>query len=99
MINIVGSAAIYLIVWALVLFVVLPWGSQSHAEMGADIESGTEPGAPVRPMMWRKVFITSIIAAIITATIMYLLIVRPFSLDQIPGLPTFNADYCNKKDC
>lgn len=100
MINIVGGAAIYLIVWALVLFVVLPWGTHSHAETGDTVERGTEPGAPVRPMMWRKAFITTIIAAVITTGIMYLLITRPFTMSGVPGLPTFDANYCNnQKGC
>lgn len=59
----VGFVAVYIILWWLVLFAVLPWGVQSQLEAG-DIAEGTEPGAPVRPRLWAKVVITTGVAAL-----------------------------------
>ena len=52
---------VYVIVWWLVLFTVLPWG----VKRAETTEVGHADGAPEKPMMWRKAAITSIIAAAI----------------------------------
>ena len=83
-------AAIYLVVWWLVLFAVLPWGVRGQAEEN-DVTEGTEPGAPVRPDMWRKVAITTVISAVLTGLFIWaglsgLLDIREWELFQnIPG--------------
>ncbi|GLQ20281.1 DUF1467 family protein [Algimonas porphyrae] len=46
--------ATFMILWWLSLFIVLPIGIRGQAEENA-IEPGTEPGAPTRPDMVRKV--------------------------------------------
>jgi len=48
-------------IWMVVLLTVLPWGVRKVEEP----EPGHEPGAPEKPMLWRKVFITSAISAVI----------------------------------
>lgn len=63
--GIVTIAAIFLVVWWTVLFAVLPWGVRGQAE-AEDIVDGTEPGAPVRDLMWKKVAWTTAIATVIT---------------------------------
>ena len=40
-------AAIYFIMWWIVLFAVLPWGVRSQTEHGEEVPPGTDPGAPV----------------------------------------------------
>ncbi|MEJ0065918.1 MAG: DUF1467 family protein [Caulobacteraceae bacterium] len=45
--NLETSLAIYLIVWWVVLFSVLPVGVVSHAEAGIKTPGGGDPGAPV----------------------------------------------------
>lgn len=75
--------AIYFIVWWVSLFAVLPWGVRSQAE-SADITPGTDPGAPVRPLMLYKVIATTLIAAIITAGIIYIMTSGIIALEDIP---------------
>jgi predicted secreted protein len=61
-VNPVTGAAMYIVIWWVVLFAVLPFGTRPVAE--ADTDTGWR-GAPERPHMWRKVLITTIVAAIV----------------------------------
>ena len=47
LVTIFSYLAIYVIVWMVCLFAVLPWGARSQTDAG-DIVRGTEPGAPAR---------------------------------------------------
>jgi predicted secreted protein len=60
------AAAIYFVMWWIVLFVVLPWGVKSQEEAG-DISPGSDPGAPVRPLLLQKVIATTLVSAVIMA--------------------------------
>jgi len=62
--------AIYFIVWWTVLFAVLPFGVRGQHEDG-EVTDGTEPGAPVRTYMWRKMLATTVISAIVTLLIFW----------------------------
>jgi len=69
--SIVSWIAIYLVVWWIAIFAVLPIGVRSQDEMGT-VTPGSDPGAPVAPKLMMKAVITTIIAALITGLI-YLL--------------------------
>jgi predicted secreted protein len=60
------AVAIYFVLWWIVLFAVLPWGVKSQEEAG-DISPGSDPGAPVRPLLLRKVIATTLVSALIMA--------------------------------
>jgi len=51
---------VYVIIWWLVLFMVLPWGALPPETP----ETGHEPGAPARPRLWRKALVTTLLAAV-----------------------------------
>lgn len=68
--NIVTSIAVFVVVWWLVLFITLPFGVKRTDE--SDLEPGQEAGAPAKPMMWRKVIITTAITAVIWVLFYYL---------------------------
>jgi len=82
-VSVGAVVAIYFIVWWVSLFAVLPWGVRSQAE-SADVVPGTDPGAPVRPLMLYKVIATSLIALVVTAGIIYLMTSGIISLEDIP---------------
>ena len=63
--------AIYLTVWWTILFAVLPWGVRSQHESD-EMVPGTEPGAPVSPMLLKKAIVTSLVAAVVFAGIWWL---------------------------
>lgn len=68
----IGSIiAIYFVLWWLTFVAVLPIGSQSHHEAGAEIVAGTDPGAPVKPRLGLKVLITTGLAAVLTALMLW----------------------------
>ena len=59
---------VYLLIWWVTLFAVLPFGVRGQAEEG-EVVRGSEPGAPVDSRMVRKIKITTIIA-----TLMWLIV-------------------------
>jgi len=64
--SVVLVAAIYFVIWWIVLFAVLPWGVQSQEEAG-EISPGSDPGAPARPLLLKKVIATTLVSAMIVA--------------------------------
>ncbi len=80
-----SSVCIYLTIWWTVLFAVLPWGIQSHAEAGIDLGDGGDPGAPVDPKLKQKAFTTTWISAIVFAA---LWLVLHFHLVTLPNIPS-----------
>jgi predicted secreted protein len=58
--------AMYLVIWWIVLFAVLPFGIRSQHEDG-EMPAGTDPGAPVIPRLARKLVWTTIVSAVIFA--------------------------------
>jgi predicted secreted protein len=57
------GAFVYLIVWWLVLFMVLPWGVRSIGT--EDVSKGHAASAPEKPHIFAKMVATSMIAAIL----------------------------------
>lgn len=59
--GLVGGIVVFLMVWWVVFFAVLPWGVVSQAECD-DVAPGTDPGAPMAPALGRKALITTAIS-------------------------------------
>jgi predicted secreted protein len=64
-----GTAVVFAIVWWLVLFMVLPFGAAPPGH----VEPGMADSAPAKPRLLLKVAITTILAALITALIAWLI--------------------------
>ena len=58
----VSGITLYIVIWWIALFIVLPIGTKPVAE--ADQTSGWR-GAPERPELGRKILMTSVLAAIL----------------------------------
>ena len=58
--------AIYLLVWVLSAFVMLPLGIRTHDEMGIEKVPGQADSAPANFRPWRVVLRASILAAVLT---------------------------------
>ena len=88
-----GSAvAIYFITWWVCLFMVLPWGVRNAHEAGETVELGNEHGAPVKPMLWRKVLATTILSAILFSLIYGQMTYHWVGFDDIPGVKAITTD-------
>jgi predicted secreted protein len=74
--------AIYALVWWCVFFAVLPLGVASHYE-GREVTLGTDHGAPDRPMMGRKVLLTSAISAVLVGILYGLFAVFDLRLEDL----------------
>jgi predicted secreted protein len=61
------AIAIYFLIWWVVLFAVLPFGIKSQHEHDAAMPAGTDPGAPVLPLIGRRLLWTTVVSAIIFA--------------------------------
>ncbi|MGZ9034573.1 MAG: DUF1467 family protein [Rhodospirillales bacterium] len=59
----VSGIAVYIVIWWLVIFMVLPWGVQPIEQ--ADVEKGHAASAPLHPRMLRKVALTTVISAVL----------------------------------
>ncbi len=68
------AVAIFLTIWWIVLFTVLPMGVRSLHEEGETPPAGYDPGAPLAPMLLKKTLITTGISAVLFAA--FLLIVK-----------------------
>jgi len=75
----VTGIAVYVVVWWIVLFTVLPWGAQAPDEPGR----GHATSAPARPRMLLKAAVTSVVAAIVWGIIYWLVVTDLISFRDI----------------
>jgi predicted secreted protein len=78
--TVATGIAMYVVIWWLVLFAVLPWGVRPTTEPGG---RGQMTGAPEKPMMGKKVLWTSALAAVVWVLI--------FAIVQSDFLPVRDA--------
>ncbi len=73
---------VYFIIWWTMLTASLPFGVRSQHEAG-EIVPGSEPGAPVRPRLGRKLLVNTAVSAVIWVLVDVAYIV--FYLKPHPG--------------
>ena len=70
--GITGSIIVYVLIWWIIFFSVLPVGIQSNKEKFEEKIDGIDPGAPINPKIGKKFLITTLITSIIFIVIYYL---------------------------
>ncbi len=80
--SILNVIFIYILVWWLMLFTVLPLGVERHQDEG----KGHDAGAPQRANMKKKFLINSVLSAIIVAIIYVLADKGIISMDMLYGV-------------
>ena len=70
--GLTGSIIVYVLIWWIIFFSVLPVGIQSNKEKFKERIDGVDPGAPKNPKIAKKFLITTIITSIIFIVIYYL---------------------------
>jgi predicted secreted protein len=68
-----SGLVVYVILWWLVFFMTLPFGVRAPHEVGDVAGPGHVPSAPVKPRLWLKAGITTLIAAVLWAGAYYLI--------------------------
>lgn len=61
--NLFTGIILYIMIYWLMLFVVLPWGNRPLAE--SDVEVGNSSSAPANPRLKKKFIATGVVAAVI----------------------------------
>ena len=70
--GITGSIIVYVMIWWIIFFSVLPFGIKSNKEVFKEKIGGMDPGAPKNPKIATKFLITTVITSIIFIVIYYL---------------------------
>ena len=66
--SIMGGVIIYVNLWMVILFMVLPFGIKNQVD-SSNYQKGTDPGAPVESKMKKKILITTLITTVIFSLI------------------------------
>ena len=69
--GLTGSIIVYVMIWWVVFFSILPIGIQSNKETYKENIGGSDPGAPKNPKIGIKFLITTIITSIIFIMLYY----------------------------
>lgn len=78
-------AAMYFVLWWIVLFVTLPLGMRTHEEEG-EVTLGTEASAPRAPRLLFKAFLTTVITTAIVGACFVAVDVYGWSFEDIPSI-------------
>ena len=77
--------AIYFVAWWVLLFIVLPFGVRSQDEDG-EVVPGTDPGAPVMPLLVKKLVWNTIITGVVCGVGFWLYLSHLVTLDDLTTL-------------
>ena len=80
--SITGSIIVYVMIWWVIFFSVLPIGIQSNKEVFKEKIEGMDPGAPKNPKIAKKFLITTLITTVIFSVIYYLTKVELLNLRE-----------------
>jgi predicted secreted protein len=61
----VSGIVVFVVLWWVIFFTMLPIGVRTHDDEGTQGEPGHADSAPIKPLMWRKVLATTLIAAVV----------------------------------
>tara|TARA_B100000767_G_C19689735_1_gene503441 strand:- start:189 stop:443 length:255 start_codon:yes stop_codon:yes gene_type:complete len=70
--GITGAIIIYISIWWIVFFSILPIGIKSQNKEFKDNLTGNDPGAPRNPQIGKRFLITTLITSIFFSLIYYL---------------------------
>lgn len=85
------TIAIWSLFWFATFFAVLPWGVRTDEETGATPVAGAPESAPTRPMMWRKLLWTTVIATALFALFEANWFNGWVTIDDLPGMDRMPA--------
>ena len=80
--GITGSIIVYVLIWWIIFFSLLPTGIQSNKEVFKEKIGGMDPGAPKNPKIGKKFLLTTLITTIIFSVIYYLVSIDLLNLRE-----------------
>tara|TARA_B100000902_G_C27296371_1_gene910184 strand:- start:635 stop:889 length:255 start_codon:yes stop_codon:yes gene_type:complete len=80
--GLTGSIIVYVLIWWIIFFSVLPFGIQSNKEVFKEKIEGIDPGAPKNPKIAKKFLITTLITSLIFLVIYYLVNINVLNLRE-----------------
>jgi predicted secreted protein len=83
------AAAIYFVIWWIVLFAMLPIGVRTSEEVGEETAPGNADSAPHMPMLLPKMVATTVVASIVFAGVYAIVVHHVITLDDIPLFPRY----------
>jgi predicted secreted protein len=83
------AVAIYVVIWWIVLFAMLPIGVRTSEEAGEKTSPGTAESAPHLPNLLPKMVATTVVSSIVFAVIYAIIVYHVITLDQIPFFPRY----------
>jgi predicted secreted protein len=84
------AVSMYVVIWWIVLFAMLPIGVRTQAEEG-DVAPGTAESAPHMPRLLPKMLATTVVASVLFAAFYLIIAHQLITLDQIPFLPRYET--------
>ena len=79
----VMALAIYIFIWWITLFAVLPFGVRTQGEEG-NVVPGTPESAPAKPRILRIFLVNTLVATIVFAIVYAIIAYRLITPDNIP---------------
>jgi len=67
-----SSFVSFLVIWWIVFFMALPFGAKSLHEMGEESGPGHAQSAPIKPRLWLKAAIVTVIALVLWGIVFYI---------------------------
>ena len=86
----VFAISMYVVIWWIVLFAMLPIGVRTQEEEG-EVSPGTAESAPHMPKLLPKMLATTVVASVVFAVVYVIIVHRVITLDQIPFLPRYET--------
>tara|TARA_A100001011_G_C14141809_1_gene770028 strand:- start:355 stop:609 length:255 start_codon:yes stop_codon:yes gene_type:complete len=80
--NITGSIVVYVIIWWIIFFSVLPIGIKHNKKPFNNNLEGIDPGAPKNPNIFKKFLYTTFITTVIFVLIYYIVENGHFNLRE-----------------
>jgi len=84
------AIALYLVIWWIVLFAMLPIGVRTSEEAGEKTSRGNAESAPHLPNLLPKMVATTVVASIVFAALYAIIVHHLITLDDIPFFPRYD---------
>ena len=83
------AVSMYLVIWWIVLFAILPIGVRTSEEEGEKVVPGAVESTPHVPNLLPKMVATTVVSSIVFAVLYVIIVHHVITLDDIPFFPRY----------